>query len=694
MKYFLRAIIIFSLYIYANTQEHPKASKASSLLNEFKKFSRKSIKLPNLKNIYDKYFYSKTDILKIAVKNLYSNKNQIPYDYNYLDLCKPDIISRPKEGITELLTGKRMSYSNYYAYMNQNETCILVCIKDFTKEETEKYEWLIKRKYSATYYLDKLPSGYFKIKADSEIGKNLNSINYFSGIPIGFKDHSKYYINNHLVFYIEINEQDNKYQVVNFYISAHSVKQSSDKECLNYEKFGTTFATQTDEIINSNLNDTTDDEEDDDIDPQNRTFDVLEKDVKLYYKNAELQELQPGNISFTYDIIFIKSNKSFSSRYDNFFNLNIDGSERYHWGSLIASIILIVILSMIIFFIISRTVKKDPNKSDQNITIGDSPVIDEFGWKQIASDVFRPPIHQKALCSFIGTGIEIFYLIIISLMLYLIGLIKPEIRLNIINTIFICFFLFSIISGYISTSIYKNNGGKEWVKNTIMTAMLCPLIALYILFVVRVLLVFEQSNAGFKLSQMAFLAFLWLFVSSPLIFVGSLLALKRKNIKYPCKVNPLPTTIGEKPWYLHLQYISWFIGIIPFFTFFYEFAHLMKSLWTFNVFYLASYFYLSLLLSIILTSEISIIYVFINLCYGDHKWWWKSFIVSASPALYVLIYSFIFFIQLGLTRFSAIVIYFLIMVLITIAIALVLGAFGAILTFRFIYYIYSNIKVD
>ena len=160
MKYFLRAIIIFSLYIYANTQEHPKASKTSSLLNEFKKFSRKSIKLPNLKNIYDKYFYSKTDILKIAVKNLYSNKNQIPYDYNYLDLCKPDIISRPKEVITELLTGKRMSYTNYYAYMNQNETCILVCIKDFTKEETEKYEWLIKRKYSATYYLDKLPSGF------------------------------------------------------------------------------------------------------------------------------------------------------------------------------------------------------------------------------------------------------------------------------------------------------------------------------------------------------------------------------------------------------------------------------------------------------------------------------------------------------------------------------------------------------
>ena len=692
MKYFLRIIIIFSLYFYISTQEPSIVSKTSNLLKKIKRFSRKSIKLPNLKNIYDKHFFSKTDILKIAVKNLYSNKNQIPYDYNYLDLCKPANILRPKEGITELLTGQRMSYSNYYVYMDQNETCNLVCIKNFTNEEIEKYQWLIKRRYSATYYLDKLPSGYFKNKTNSETGEILYSINYFSGIPIGFKDHFKYYINNHLVFYIEINEQDNKYQVVNFYISAHSVKQSSDKECLNHEKFGTPFATSTDEIINTNSNYTTDVISNSDTDIQNRIFNVLDEDVKRYYKNAELQELQPGNISFTYDVIFIKSNKSFSSRYDNYLNLNFRG--KYHWGSLLISNILILILTMIIFFILSRTVRRDIDKYNQNISIGDNPVIDEFGWKQIASDVFRPPIHQKVLCAFIGTGFEIFCLIIISLILYLIGLIKPEIKLYMIDTIFICFFVFSIISGFVSTLIYKNNGGKEWVKNTIVTAMLCPFIALYILFIIRILLAFEKSNAGFKISQMAFLALLWLFISSPLVFVGSLLALKRKNIKYPCKVNVLPTTIGEKPWYLHLQYISWFIGIIPFFTFFIEFVYLMKSLWSFNVFYLASYFCLSLLFSIILTSEISIIYVFINLCYGDHKWWWKSFFVSASPALYVYIYSFIYFTQLGMTRFSAIVIYFMIMFLITIIIALVLGSFGTLLTFRFIYYIYSKIKVD
>ena len=263
-----------------------------------------------------------------------------------------------------------------------------------------------------------------------------------------------------------------------------------------------------------------------------------------------------------------------------------------------------------------------------------------------------------------------------------------------VETIFICLIIFSIISGYVSTFIYRNNGGKDWVKNSIVTAMLCPIISLFVLGVIKILLALEQSNAGFKISQMALLVFILFFISSPLVFVGTLLALMGNNIKYPCKVNALPTAIGEKPWYLHLQYISWFIGIIPFFTFFIEFVYLLRSLWSFQVYYIASYFSLSLFFSIILTSEISIIFVFINLCYGDHKWWWKSFFVSASPALYVFIYSILYFFHIGLTRFSAVVIYFLIMILISIIIALVLGSLGTLITFRFIFYIYSRIKVD
>ena len=686
MKFFLSFNLIFCLYIYINTQETTVISKSFEFIKNITKFNRNSIKFPHFKDIYDKYFYNKTDIIKIAVKNLYSHKNQIPYDYQYLNMCTPEKILRPKEGITELLTGQRMSYSNYFIFMNQNETCNLACIKNFTKEEIKKYEWLINRRYTATYYLDKLPSGVLKKNKDIKVDGISDSVNYFIGIPIGFKRNNKYYINNHLVFYIEINEQNNKYQVVNFFVSPNSANQSSQYECINYEKNSSIYFNE--EFNNSTIK--INSIESNDI--QNRIFNVLEEDINRYYEDAEFQELQPGNIAFTYDVIFIKSNKSFTSRYDNYFSFK--GRRSLRWGNLIISNTLILLLTLIIFFILSRTVKRDLDKYNQSVAIGDNVIIDEYGWKQIASDVFRPPIHQKTLCAFIGTGFQIFWLIVTSLILYLIGLIKPEIRLKMVETIFICLIIFSIISGYVSTFIYRNNGGKDWVKNSIVTAMLCPIISLFVLGVIKILLALEQSNAGFKISQMALLVFILFFISSPLVFVGTLLALMGNNIKYPCKVNALPTAIGEKPWYLHLQYISWFIGIIPFFTFFIEFVYLLRSLWSFQVYYIASYFSLSLFFSIILTSEISIIFVFINLCYGDHKWWWKSFFVSASPALYVFIYSILYFFHIGLTRFSAVVIYFLIMILISIIIALVLGSLGTLITFRFIFYIYSRIKVD
>ena len=428
-----------------------------------------------------------------------------------------------------------------------------------------------------------------------------------------------------------------------------------------------------------------------DNDMQDTIFNVLEDGTKRYYKDSEEQELVPGNIAFTYDVIFIKSNTTFSSRYDHYFYI---GKRMYRWFGLITSNIIILILTCGIFFILTRTVNKDLDKYNASSIITDSVSIDEFGWKQINGDVFRPPKHLKTLSAFIGTGFEILCLLIVSLIMSIIGFKKPEIRLDLINNLFLCCILFAIISGFVSTFIYKNNGGRDWLFNCLVTAFLFPLIAIMVLGTIRILMSFEKSSAGFKISEMALLCLLWLFVSSPLVFVGSMINLMGRTIKYPCKINSLPTAIGQKPWYLHLKYIVWLAGFIPFFTFFIEFVYLLKSLWIYQVYYLASFLSLSLIFAIIITSEISIIYVFINLCYGDHKWWWKSFFISASPALYVLIYSFLYFFYLGLTRLSAIIVYFLIMFLITIVVALVLGSCGTLLTFWFVYYIYSKIKID
>ncbi len=578
---------------------------------------------------------------------LSSVKTQIPFSYNYLDLCEDENPYRPNETFTELLSGTRSQYSNYIFEMNFNATCLFACMKEFSEDDIEIYKWLIDRNYYINFYLDSLRAG----RSKTQLHLNKTYTSYILGIPIGFIFNETYYIYNHYNIYIEVNKKDEKFQIVGFSIEPLSILQNSTEECNDF-------------IIED--------------------YTLLRRD----YNNFQPQELSNSEIYFTYDVIFINSNKTFSTRWDRYVREGIE----YHWLGLIYSNILLFIFSSIVIFILSRAIKKDIEIYNQSV-IGDN-IIDEYGWKQVCNDVFRKPKNLMLLSTFIGTGIQLLLILLVSLLYNLLGYTHPEQRGNLLNQMVICFCFMSFFGGFISSTVYKNNKGKEWLKNSIVTAFLFPGISFLILIIVRILFSLESSTVGLKISEIIKLLLLWICISSPLILLGSFLALKRANIKYPCKVNVLPSAINDKPWYLKLKYISWFTGLIPFATIIIEFIYLMGYMWRFQVYYLASFLVFSILFLVVLSSEVSIIFIYLNLCKGDYNWWWKSFFVSASPVLYIAAYSIYYFLFINITRFTAILVYFLIMALICTIIALICGACGVINTFLFLKYIYSKIKID
>lgn len=97
---------------------------------------------------------------------------------------------------------------------------------------------------------------------------------------------------------------------------------------------------------------------------------------------------------------------------------------------------------------------------------------------------------------------------------------------------------------------------------------------------------------------------------------------------------------------------------------------------------------------VITSMEISIIFIYLNLCKGDYNWIWKSFFVSASPAMYIAAYSVYYFFDLNITRFTASVANFCLMGFITCVIGLVCGTVGVCMTYVFVYFMHSKIKID
>ena len=170
----------------------------------------------------------------------------------------------------------------------------------------------------------------------------------------------------------------------------------------------------------------------------------------------------------------------------------------------------------------------------------------------------------------------------------------------------------------------------------------------------------------------------------------------QKKILLPCKINPVPSLISSKtiPWYLKIRYAWIFTGFPPFFGIFVELFYIMDSLWKQNIYALNIYLLSSLIVLIIISSEIAILFTFFNLCKGDYRWWWKSLLVGSSPGLYLLLFSLLYSFKMDFINKNSFIIYLCFMSLLTIIVIIICGAFGLFFTFIFIRIIYSKININ
>ena len=606
--------------------------------------------------IFD-YSHSEGSTINIEVGKLSSNNFIIPYSYNRLRICNLKQLHRAEDNLGEILTGEDLYITDYKAKINENKYCETLCYNQFTRNTIRKLQRLIDRNYYSNWYVDKLPAGLIYYNYHTKT----TDVNYFYGIPLGKKEKDKYIIYNHLHFKILLNKiSDKKYNIVGLSILPMSIK-------------------------------------------HNQTISKCEKDYKqdFIFKNIVkehqyLSEEDNQTILYTYDITFEYSNITLASRWDHYRS----SDKKIHWTGIIISVSILLLLTLIIAILLTKNIKKDiENYNYQVVQIEDIDNIknlSENNWKQVSGDVFRPPrVNKMLLSSIIGTGFQLYLMLAIFLFLGVIGFLNPEKRKNILSLIILCYILMGLGGGYVSAVIYKIMNGNNWLKMSLLTSSFFPGTLFIGYTIVNIILSLEKSTAAVNISDLASLLFLWIFCTLPLILIGSFLGMHSKKQRMPCKVNAVPRKIPEKPWYLHYRYLSSVTGLICFMTILFELNYIMSALWKHELYFVVPFIWISYLLFVIVSGEVSIIVVFWNLCYGDYNWWWKSFLVGSSPVIYFILYSIYFFIfKMNITRLSAIVVYFGIMGLISAMALFICGSISVLICLGFIIRIYSNIKID
>lgn len=617
--------------------------------------------------------------IKLYVNRLNSIESVIPYEYHSFDFClSPQESSKsPTENLGQVVFGERIRPSPYKIEYGKEITCEKVCdtkvYKHGNKDDKIKLDFLkkgIMLNYQHHWILDNMPVTWcYLVETNS---------NYCStGFPVGcyvtesnkkkdacitstaFNQANTYYVFNHVdieIMYHEVPESDwganapaGSARLIQAKLTPRSIKYTEANKCNTNEPMGIPGK-----------------------------WDIDAKD--------------DVSVTYTYSVTFKHNDKiKWSSRWD--YILDSMPHTNIQWFSIMNSLVIVLFLSGMVAMIMLRTLHKDIARYNQMDNSEEAQ--EEFGWKLVHGDVFRPPRKGMLLSIFLGSGVQIFFMALITLVFACMGFLSPANRGSLMTCVLVLYVCLGTPGGYISARIYKMFAGEKWKSNVLLNAFLCPGIVFGIFFLLNLILWGKGSSAAVPFTTLIALLALWFGISVPLTFVGAYFGFKKRPIEHPVRTNQIPRQIPEQSFYTRPLPGIVMGGVLPFGCIFIQLFFILNSIWSHQMYYMFGFLFLVFIILLITCSEATILLCYFHLCAEDYHWWWRSFLTSGFTAIYFFFYCIHYYVsKLEIEGFASTLLYFGYTLIMVFLFFLLTGTIGFFACFWFVTKIYSVVKVD
>lgn len=621
--------------------------------------------------------YSVNDSIFAKVNSLTSIVTELPFSYYSLPYCLPlDGIKKSAENLGELLMGDQIDNSPYRFRMRLNESVYLCTTKPLNEHEVKLLKQRTHDLYQVNMILDDLPV----MRFETQKGQMFQ----WTGFPVGFTSQQGYddYIINHLKFKVLVHEYEGSgVEIIGTGEEGLGVISETDKgkasgyEIVGFEVFPCSVKRDPEAMKKLKMYD---------------TIDSISSPSELD-KYQMIREHE--QISFTYEVEFVRSNIRWPSRWDAY--LRMEGA-RVHWFSILNSLMVIFFLAGIVFVIFLRT-RRDLTRYEELDKEAQAQMNEELlGWKLVVGDVFREPNCSKLLCVMVGDGVQIAGMAVVTIVFAALGFMSPASRGMLLTGMILLYLFLGIAAGYVAVRLWITIKGDSsgWRSVSWSSACFFPGIAFVILTGLNFLLWGSKSTGALPISLFFVLLALWFCISVPLTLLGGFLGTRAEPIQFPVKTNQIPREIPAR------RYPSWLLvlgaGTLPFGTLFIELFFIMSSICFGRFYYAFGFLLVVLILLIIVCAEVSVVLTYMHLCVKDWQWWWKSFFASGSIALYMFLYS-IYYLVFDLSSLSgpvSAILYLGYSLLMAFAIMLSTGTIGFLMSFYLVHYLFSSVKID
>jgi transmembrane 9 superfamily protein 2/4 len=613
-----------------------------------------------------------SNVVPLFVNKLDSDQSVIPYEYHSFDFCTVSEEDSPVENLGQVLFGERIRPSPYNISFKEDKQCALLCEKEYKSGDAEDKRRIkllqrgMKLNYQHHWIIDNMPVS-FCFTNQQQFNVCLPSFPMGCYVtPDGrpkdacvldnrYDKPDSYYLFNHvdiLIEYRDLSHDSNMFdhkvggRVIRIKVLPRSIKHS-DKNSL---ECGDTAVPQ--------------------------PIGVNDENMKILY---------------TYSVYWKNTSVKWSSRWD--YLLDSIPHTNIQWFSIMNSLVIVLFLSGMVGMILLRTLHRDIARYNQLDNEEDAQ--EEFGWKLVHGDIFRPPQSAMFLSVFVGTGTQLLLMSSITLAVACFGFLSPANRGSLMTFGLVWYVLLSVVAGYVSARLYKTMEGLAWKSNILLTAFFVPGILFSIFFITNLMLWSKGSSAAVPFGTLVALLSLWLFLATPLTFIGSFFGFKADRIIAPVRTNQIPRQVPEQTMYTKPLPGMLMGGILPFGCIFIQLFFILNSIWAHQVYYMFGFLALVFLILIVTCSEATILLAYFHLCAEDYHWWWRSFLTSGFTAVYLFIYCVHYFTsKLTITGTISTILYFAYTGIFVFLFFLATGTIGFFATYLFIHKIYSSVKVD
>lgn len=654
-----------------------------------------------------------------------------PYDYYHekLHFCRPEKIEKQPESLGSVLFGERIYNSPFNVKMLEDQQCVQVCGATIPGDDAKFINKLIKNGFLQNWLVDYLPAA--RVLHDSRTNSNF----YGPGFELGFVDVQQVVgdkVKQKVTEELEAREAKNIIDFSKLELETRDAKNIIDFDKIELETRDAKNIVDFEHLQARDAKNVVDFETLQIRDAKNVINNVVKTievpyfanhfDINIEYhdrgngdyrvvgvivnsasldnyvsrscntdsKPLRLDETKDNKVLFTYSVKFTASDTPWATRWDKYLHIY---DPKIQWFSLINFSVIVLLLASVAIHSLLRALRSDISRYNE-FNLGDE-FEEDSGWKLVHGDVFRTPKNSLLLSVLVGSGIQLFLMIFLSIILSALGILSPSSRGSLPTAMFMFYAIFGFVGSYTSMAIYKFFKAPYWKVNMLLTPILVPGIIFCTVVALNLFLYSVGSSDVIPLATLFFMLFLWAIFSLPFAFAGALIAFKKCNWdEHPTRTNEIARQIPFQPWFLKTVPATLIGGLISFGSIAVELYFIYSSLWFNKIFYMFGFLLFSFILFSFTTGLINIIVTYCALCSENWTWQWRSFFIGGlGCAFYIFIHS-ILFTQFKLGGFVTIVLYVGYSFLISFLTCIVAGSIGFMCSMFFVRKIFRSIKVD